>query len=188
MLVFAFRHVVADAIAGDMSARPLFADIACARTDHDRELHLPIRLFRALGDHDVVIRTNDAGGRFGEQHRLFWNGHAGFGRVVGIVEPDGDKIADSPETGPDPGRAAHRGQGLWFELGQTRQHARSERVGVDVRHHFAQIPQFSGAVDEGRFLLARPAVSYEFHNPSGFKAAPRRPGIPVAPAGGPISS
>src|SRR5208283_251753 len=103
--------------------------------------------------------------------RLLWNRHAGFGRVVSIIEADGDKIADSPEAGPDPGRAAHRGQGLRFELGQTRQHARSERIGVDIRHHFAQIPQFSGAVDEGRFLLARPAVSYEFHSPSAFEAA-----------------
>ena len=37
--------------------------------------------------------------------------------MVGVIEADGDEIADLAEAGADPGRAAHRGQGFRLELG-----------------------------------------------------------------------
>ena len=45
--------------------------------------------------------------------------------MVGIVEPDGDEIADAAQAWPDSGRPAHRGQGFRLELGQTRERPRS---------------------------------------------------------------
>ena len=159
-----------------MRERLILAHIACAGADHDRELDLPVRLHRAFRDHDVVVRSDDAVGRLGEQHRLLGNRHAQFGGVVGIIEPDGDEIANPPQARPDSGRAPHRRQGFRLELGQTRERARSERVGVDVLDDLAEVPELTGLVDERRLLLARPAISREFHHPSPIEAARSRAG------------
>ena len=86
--------------------------------------------------------------------------------MVGVIEPDGDEIADLSEARPDPGRPAHGGQGFRLELGQTRQNAGAEHIGVDVRHHLAQVAQFSASVDQRRLFLTCPAISCEFHKPS----------------------
>ena len=180
VLELALRHVVADAIARDMGERLRFADVACARADHDREFDLPVGLFRVLRDDDVVVRPDDAGGGLVEQQGLLGDRHAGLGRVVGIIEADGDEIADLAEARADPGRSAHRRQGLRLDFGEPRKSARSEHVGVDIRHHVAQIPQFSILVDQGRLLLARPAISRQFHKPSQSKAA-HGPGIVIPP-------
>ena len=153
-----------------MGERLAFADIARARADDDRELDFPIGFCRALGDHDVVVRPYDAGRGLGEQHRLLGDRHAGFGRVVGVIEPDGNEIADMGKAWADPGRAAHRGQGFRLEFGEAGQRAGREHIGVDVRHHFAQVPQLPSVVDQRRLFLTWPAISCEFHKPSVYAA------------------
>ena len=149
-----------------MGERRALADVARARADHDGELDLPIRLCRTFGDHDVVIRSDDAGSGLVEQDRLLGHRHAGFGSMVGVVEPDGDEIANLGDAGADPGRAADRRQGFRLELGQAGQGSWPERICVDVAHDLAQVPQFSASVDQRRFFLTHRAISCEFHKPS----------------------
>ena len=116
-----------------------------------------------------------------EQEGLLGDRHAGLGRVVGIIEADGDEIADLAEARAEPGRSPHRRQGLRLEFSEPRKSARSKHVGVDIRHHVAQIPQFSILIDQRRLLLARPAISCQFHKPSQSKP-PMGPEPPSHPA------
>ena len=52
----------------------------------------------------------DAGRRLVEDDRLLRDRHAGFGRVIGIVESDGDEVADTADAGAEPRIAAHERQ------------------------------------------------------------------------------
>ena len=64
---------------------------------------------------DVVTRAVDAGGGLHEHDRLRGNGQAGLLCVVGIVEPDGDELADADVGHAEARIAAHRRQRLGFE-------------------------------------------------------------------------
>src|SRR5207253_5976189 len=58
----------------------------------------------------VVVRPADAGRHLVEDDRLFRNRRAGLGRVVGIVEADGDEVADPADAGAEPRIAANERQ------------------------------------------------------------------------------
>jgi hypothetical protein len=116
-----------------------------------------------LGNDDVVIGPDDAGGRLVEQHWLLRHGLTRFGGVVGVVEADHDKVAHARHAGADPRRAAHSGQGFGLQLHEARQSAGAERIGVDLGDHLAEIAQLPSRVDQSRFFLARFSISNEFH-------------------------
>src|SRR5262249_24646098 len=114
----ALGDIVGEAIAGDGLHRLVLGEIACAAADHDAELDLVIELGRALRDHRVIVRPADRARRLVEDDRLLRDRHAGFSGVIGIVEADGDEIADAADAWPEPRRAANERQLLWFELAQ----------------------------------------------------------------------
>ena len=59
-LVLALRVVVVEGVAGHVRERVLAGHVAGAPADHDRELHLPVRLHRAAGEDEVVVRARRA--------------------------------------------------------------------------------------------------------------------------------
>src|SRR3984957_11684811 len=91
-LEHALGDVVGEAIAGDDVERLVLAQVAGARADDDAELDFPVELGRIPRDDGVVVRAAQARRRLVEDDRLFRDRHAGFGGVVGIIQPDGDEI------------------------------------------------------------------------------------------------
>ena len=101
--------------------------------------------------------------------------------MVGVVEADGDEIADVGDAGADARRAAHRRQALRLDLGEAREDARREGRAVDVGDDLAQVADLAGRVDEPRLFLARPAVADQFHA----RFPPFEPSAPSAASAAP---
>ena len=109
-LPLAFRHVVDDAITGDVLHGVRLIDVAPAFADDHAEFDFPIGLERAARDLDVVIGAADGTGPFAEDDRLFRHFHVRLGRMVGVVQTDADKFTDLPDTGTDPWLPFNEGQ------------------------------------------------------------------------------
>src|SRR5262249_42434091 len=133
--------VVGEAIAGDDIERSFFAQIARAAADDDAELDLPVELRGILWDDGVVVRPADAGRRLIEDDRLFRDRHAGFGGVVGIVQPDGDEIADLADASAEPLLAAYERQLFDFKLAQLVEALARKCVAGNVGHDFRKVAQ-----------------------------------------------
>ena len=54
-----------------------------------------------FGQNDPVVGTGDAGRRLVEDDRLGRDIRADLRRVIGIVQPDGDEVARSADTGTE---------------------------------------------------------------------------------------
>src|SRR5579863_1086260 len=117
-LKITLRNVVGEAIAGDCLHRLGLGEVARAAADDDAELDFVVELGGFLRRHGVVVRPADAARRLVEDNRLFRNRHAGFGGVVGIIQADGDEIADPADARAEPRRAAHQRQLFRLELAQ----------------------------------------------------------------------
>src|SRR5580692_4868715 len=124
----ALRDVVGEAIAGDDVERLVLGEIAGALANDDAELDFPVELGGILRNHGVVVRAADARRRLVENDRLLRDLHAGFGGVVGIIEPDGDEIADLADARPDARIAASQRQFLGFELAELGEAFRRQHV------------------------------------------------------------
>src|SRR6516162_9537297 len=109
-LEHALRHVVRQAIAGDDIQCLVFGQVAGALANDDGELDLPVELARLLWNDRVVVGPADAGRHLVEDDRLFRSRRAGLRGVVGIVEADGDEIADAAHAGAQPHLAANERQ------------------------------------------------------------------------------
>ncbi len=109
-LKHALGHIIGKTEARNHVERLVLADITRMLADDDAEFDFPVELGRALRDHGVVVRPADAGRRLVEDDRLFRDLHAGFGGVIGIVQPDGDEIADMADAGANARVAADRRQ------------------------------------------------------------------------------
>jgi hypothetical protein len=104
-LEFALRHVVDDAIAGDMLQRVGLVDIlgACA-ADHDRRVRPPNRSCAS----PCGIMTSSFGPTIelvAFMNRIGSGGGfiAGLGGMVGIIEADRDDFGITADAGPEPG-------------------------------------------------------------------------------------
>src|SRR5215217_4550496 len=60
-LKLALRHVVTDAEPGHVVEGVIGMHIARLPPDYDREFHLPVGFLRCLGNHHLVVRSDDAG-------------------------------------------------------------------------------------------------------------------------------
>src|SRR6516165_6703490 len=109
-LEYALGDIVGEAISGDHVERLVLGQITPLLSDHDAELDFPIELGRSFGNDGVIVGPADAGGRLVEDDRLLGNGHSRFRRVIGIIEPNGDKIADTAHTGPEARVPRNEGQ------------------------------------------------------------------------------
>src|SRR5271165_1684234 len=81
-LPVALRHVIGETVAGDMRKCVFTADAPGFDADDKGKLRLPVHLVGALGLHEIVIGTLDAGDRLVEHDRVFRDGHAGKASFV----------------------------------------------------------------------------------------------------------
>ena len=135
----ALRDVVGEAIAGDHVERIVFGQIARALADDDAELDFPVELGGIFRHHGVVVRAADARRRLVEDDRLLRDLHAGLGGVVGIIEPDGDEIADAADAGADARLALHQRQLFRLELAQLVKPAGDNAVTRDIGDDLRQV-------------------------------------------------
>src|SRR5262245_27269300 len=167
-LEHALAHVVGQAVSGDHVERLVLRQVARALADNDAELHLPVELARPLRDDRVVVRPADAGGHLVEDDRLLGDRHAGLGRVVGIVEPDGDEIADPADAGAEAGIAVHQRQLRDRRLADFRQALGRQRLPRDVRHQLGEIADPPLGIDNSGLLAAARAEANQLHGALSF--------------------
>src|SRR6266567_2182735 len=165
-LEHALGNVVGETIAGDHVERVLFAQIARTTADDDAELDFPVELGRILRDHGVVIRAADARRRFVEDDRFFRDRHAGFGGMVGVVQPDGDEIANLADAGPDARIAAHERQLFRLELAQFVEARWRERGAGNVGNDFGKIADAAFGIEHAGLFASWCAVTDELHGSS----------------------
>src|SRR3981081_4583878 len=162
-LEHALRHVVGEAVSGDHVQRLLLRQVARALTDDDAEFDFPVELGRALRNDRVVVRPADAGAYLVEDDRLLRNRHAGLGGVVGIIEPDGDQVADPADAGGEARIAANQRQLLDCRLADFREALGRQRVPGDIGHHLGEIADTPFGVDDSRLFAAVRAEADELH-------------------------
>ena len=93
----------------------------------------------------------------------FGIGMPDLGGVVGVIEADGDEIADPADARAEARLAAHRRQRLRLDLGEARENARRQRFAVDVVDDLAEIAKLAGGVDQARPFLARLSITNQLH-------------------------
>ena len=87
-------------------------------------------------EHHLIIATNDAGWGLVEDNGFFRRTSARFGSVVGVIQADGDEVADMSDRRAKPRTTADQWQGLDLELGNLVQKARGKPVALEVGHVF----------------------------------------------------
>src|SRR5215472_5513328 len=161
----ALGYVVGEAIAGDRVHRLLLGEIAGAGADHDAELDLVVELGRVPRDDRGVVRSADAGRRLVEDDRLLRNRHAGLGRVVRVVQPDGDEVADMADAGADARLALDdrqlAGGRRLLDLGEA---PGRERVAGEIGHDLGEIADAPLSVQDSRFFAAGRAEAQQLHD------------------------
>src|SRR5262249_10409046 len=165
-LEHALGDVIGQAIPGDRVHGLALGEIARALADDDAELHLPVELAGLLRDHGVVIGPADAGGHLVEDDRLLGQFQAGFGGMIGIVQADGDEVADFPDAWADAHALPPRGQLLDVRLANPGQARGAKRLACDVRDHLRQVPDPALGIDDTGFFTAGRAEADELHGRS----------------------
>ena len=162
-LEFTLADVVDHAVASHVRQCVLLRHVARGAADDDAEFDLPIALLRTLGQHHVVVRPLNARDGLGEDDRLLRDGHARLGRVVGVVETDGDELADARHRAAQARAAAHQRQRRWLQAAQTGQRGIAQLRRADVGHDGGQVAQLAGIVQQGRPFLAGWAAAQQLH-------------------------
>ena len=155
--------VVDQAVAGNVVEGVVFLDVARARADDDSQLDLPVALHRTPGQHHVVVRPADRGGRLHEQDRLVRNGLAGLLGMIGVVEPDAEQLADTAHRAAEPRFRLDRGQRCGIDRRDSRQALRREHRAVDVDDVPRQIAHSTAGIQDAGLLGARLAVPDQLH-------------------------
>ena len=104
----AFGQIVDDAVPGDVPGGIRLADVARHAADHHAELDFPVHLGGAARFQHRVVGSGDAARGLHEHDGFGRNLGAGFGGMIGVVEPDGDEFSDPAHAGAEPyaGRGA----------------------------------------------------------------------------------
>ena len=93
----------------------------------------------------------------------FGSGSAGFGGVIGIIQPDGDEIADIADARAEPRLAAHQRQLVGLELAQLGEAFRRQRLAGNVGHDFRQVADPALGIDHAGLFAAWCAEANKFH-------------------------
>src|SRR6185369_13943297 len=105
----------------------------------------------------------DAGGGLHEHDRLGGDRHAGFLRMVRVVQADGDEFADADERDAEARAVGDHRQRVGLDLGEHLQAARRQLVGADVLDHLGEVPQAPFAIHHARLLEAVLSVATKLH-------------------------
>ena len=95
----------------------------------------PGQPFSQFRNDRVVIRPADAARHLAEDDGLLRNRHACLGGVIGIVEPDGDQIADTPDAGAEPWVAANQRQRADRDLADLGETLGRKRLSRQIRNY-----------------------------------------------------
>src|SRR6185295_8266441 len=162
-LEFALGDVVADEVAGDIVERLLLRHIARRAADGDGQFDLPVGLLRVLGNGDGVVGAGDRTDSLREDNGFLGRCRARFGGVIGIVEADGDDLADARDRRTKALLPAHHRQALDLQPAQRLEAGRRQRRAVDLLQLLAEVAQLAVAVDQARLFLPGPAIAHQFH-------------------------
>ena len=146
--------------------RVLLLHVARALADHEGDLDLVVELERALGDHHVVVGTDDAVGELVEEDGLLGNLRAGLLGVVDVVEAHGDEVVHVADRGAQAHALRRRRQRLGVELAQLVEAGVAQRLAGDVLHVRRQIANDALGVDKAGLLGAGRAKSNKLHGGS----------------------
>src|SRR4029077_7958606 len=133
-LEHALGYIVAQEISGNGVLCLVLRQIARPLANDDAEFDLPVELARFVRGDRVVVRPANAARGLVKDDRLLRNRHARFRRVVGIVESDGNEVADTANAGAKSRLAGYRLHPLEVCLPDFRKAARGEHLAIDVLH------------------------------------------------------
>ena len=98
-----------------------------------------------------------------EDDRLFRDRHAGFGRMVGVIEADGDEIADLADARPNARAGGRQRQAADSGIADRREPAWRECLAGNVRDDAGEIADFAVGVDDAGLFTTGGAKADEFH-------------------------
>src|SRR5690606_5601353 len=176
-LEMALGDVVDHAIAGNMVHGVGFLDIAGLLADDDAQLDFPVRLDGIPGNDDIVIGADNGAGGFHKDDRLFGDLGAGFGGMVGIVQPDADELADIGHAGADALAGIEFGQHADIGGADFRQAFGGQRLAADIADDAGEIADGAVLGQDGGLFCALGANAEQFHGsglPVGFGHGPNR--------------
>jgi hypothetical protein len=153
------RDVVDHAIPGHVFQGFLEGDVPGPPADDHAQLHLPVGLARATGDHQVVIGPRDGAGGLEEDHRLRGDGRSGFLGVVTVVEADADELAHAAEAGANAGGSGYGGKGLGVQGPQALE-AFGQGSGVEVFDQGREVAHPPLPVQDARLFPTRLTVAH----------------------------
>ena len=114
-----------------------------------------------------------------EHDRLLRHRHAGFGRVIGVVQADADELADLPDARADARLARRQRQRSRIDRAQPRETRVGQHIAGQVRH-LRDRSRIRPSASSIRLFLAGRAIAKQFHrgqpllsNGTGFR--PTRP-------------
>ena len=138
-------------------------DIFGLGADDDGEFDFPVELGRSARLFDIVVRPAQAGVGLDENDRLGRNCHAGFGRVIGIVQADGDEFGDVADRCAEARIPVNQRQGGRIDGGDFGEAGGGQRFAVDVLDQSRQVANAARAVEQSGLLLAHGAITNQFH-------------------------
>ena len=83
--------------------------------------------------------------------------------MVGIVQANGNELANTAYRAAHARRATHQGQLGWVELGQLGQRRLAELGRPDIGQHGAEVAQLAVGINKTRFFFAGIAITNQFH-------------------------
>ena len=112
--------------------------------------------------HHITFLDIKRTGSLHENNRLFWDWHASFKSMVGVVKANGDKFGRTHHRAPQAGRAQDPRQAGGFDFAQSGQGCVTELGGVNVLDVLAQVTQIAISIYQARLFFARVAITNEF--------------------------
>jgi hypothetical protein len=110
------------------------------------------------------MRTSSFGPTTAVEHdRLRRHRQIRFRRVIGVIEPDADELADASDTRPDAFVRRHDGQRRWIELRETCERFGQERIARDIADDAGQVADRAAGIEKAGFFAAGSAVSQQLH-------------------------
>ena len=138
----AVADVLSHGEAGDVRPRVGFVHAIGARADHRDQLDFPVD--RVADDLDVVERSRQRGGEFGERRRHGRDRQARLLGVTAVVQPDREHLAGLGYGTPELRFHERRSSG-----GHARREVDERRPVVEDAHHVGTEPAAGRVVDVG---------------------------------------
>ncbi len=163
LLELTLGDIIDQHIAGHVVESVLDVDITAGLADDEAEFDFPVHLGRIERLHDIVIGAAQRRGRLGEIDRFRRHRQVRFGGMVGIVEANGDDLADIGDRHAIAWLAFDDRQGvqvLRLQLGQLRQ---AHLVGGNVTDEGREIADAAVGIDDTGLFLAFWTIAAEFH-------------------------